>query len=156
MQFQRGVIVGLDKIREAHSCKLAHDLPHLRLRLSASQVEKGSGESAEDAELSSARCTGARETRVEALLQRGFFACRYAIAVTCLPTTIGRGYYYHHYLLGFSLTVVKFVERLAHSVSAWCKGASLSSTQGDSSSWEVCMLNGERRSFERLKQVSIR
>ena len=71
-------------------------------------------------------------------------------------TTIGRGYYYHHYLLGFSLTVVKFVEKLAHSVSAWCKGASLSSTQGDSSSWEVCMLNGERRSFERLKQVSTR
>ena len=86
MQCQRGVIVGLDKIREAHGCKLAHDLLHLRLCLSASQEEKSSGESTEDAGLTSARRTGAHEARVEALLQRDFFACRYAIAVTCLPT----------------------------------------------------------------------
>ena len=44
-------------------------------------------------------------------------------------------------LLVFSLTVVKFVERLVHSASTWCKGASLSlsSAHGYSSSWDVCI-----------------
>ena len=60
----RSIFVGLDKISEAHGCKLAHNLPHLHLRLSGSQVEKGSDESAEDAELTSMRCTGAREAHV--------------------------------------------------------------------------------------------
>jgi hypothetical protein len=103
---RRGFFVGLDKIREAHGCKLGHDLPHLRLRLSGSQVEeKGSGESAEDAELTSARCTRAREARVEALLQRGFFTSRYAIAVPCLPRSI-----MHHHRSGLlSSSFIRFL-----------------------------------------------
>lgn len=46
--------------------------------------EKGGREPSEDTELASARRTGAREARVEALLQRGFFTGGYAVAVACL------------------------------------------------------------------------
>ena len=122
MQRQRGVVVGLDKIREAHGCKLAHDLPHLRLRLSASQVEKGSGESTEDAELTSARRTGAREARVEALLQRGFFACRYAIAVPCLPTAT---MHHHRSRLLLSSLFIRFLSygcKICGETGPFCLG----------------------------------
>lgn len=64
---------------------------------------------------------------VEALLQRSFFA----ITVPCLPTAMMHTVYHRSRLLSSLVSFLRLgCGETGPSASAWCKGASLSSTQG--------------------------